>query len=530
MPPPLDKNLFTLSIENSKEEAGATDLYDSDGVAVYRRRWGDSKEGSYAVNIFDPLSDSLLATVTAVNATSKNKVIELHNPTIKIDLTFTGRLSFKWEFKWEDHEFEWKKDECYLLRKPDPPVLIAVSESEKKNKKAIVQFLDYNLSRFDVEDRRGLEVVLVASLLSFQDQSDEYRTRAAAADAATGGLRAYSRQSSTSGSAPALPPKPGEAMVVKLQSSHKHEPNEIIVGSEGAIDEYVDLACNLLQDDSMMFITIRALDAAQVQRVVQVAEETKRTRRRARYEEELHQYLRYEDEKQEAPKGPKVIKLDGSPPKESSVKAYTPPKTLTIHLSKIPMPELMPLAPPPKPANQSQKAPTLRPSPDSDSSPAARPISQANSPIGHRASFFGSLGSSSKNASSGALNSASSPHSPRPGGVSAHNPYNPYGRPPRPVSPTFENATPTSQKLQKPRQSRTPSDNVQHPVPYASYAGAPPGSYPHTPINQWGMGPPGPPSPAPPSMQGQQSTIQDFVKDGVSSFGTNLLSKFSTRK
>jgi hypothetical protein len=52
MPPPLDKNLFTLSIENSKEEAGATDLYDTDGVAVYRRRWGDSKEGSYAVNIF----------------------------------------------------------------------------------------------------------------------------------------------------------------------------------------------------------------------------------------------------------------------------------------------------------------------------------------------------------------------------------------------------------------------------------------------------------------------------------------------
>lgn len=81
-----------------------------------------------------------------------------------------------------------------------------------------------------------------------------------------------------------------------------------MVGSEGAVDEYVDLACNLLQDDSMMFIMIRALDASQVQRVVQVAEETKRTRRRARYEEELHQYLRYEDEQA---KGPKVIKLDG---------------------------------------------------------------------------------------------------------------------------------------------------------------------------------------------------------------------------
>lgn len=52
MPPPLDKNLYTLSIEESKEESGATDLFDADGVALYRRRWGDAKEGSYAINIF----------------------------------------------------------------------------------------------------------------------------------------------------------------------------------------------------------------------------------------------------------------------------------------------------------------------------------------------------------------------------------------------------------------------------------------------------------------------------------------------
>ncbi|KAG8713852.1 hypothetical protein FRC08_012718 [Ceratobasidium sp. 394] len=268
----------------------------------------------------------------------------------------------------------------------------------------------------------------------------------------------------------------------------------------------------------MMFIMIRALDAAQVQRVVQVAEETKRTRRRARYEEELHQYLRYEDEQQEAPKGPKVINLDESrPSKDSPLKAYTPPRTLTIHLSKIPMPELVPLAPPPKPAHLSQKAPNLKPPPDSDPSPIARPASQVNSPIGHRTSFFGSLGGSSKNASSGALNSAAT-YAPRPGGVSAHNPYNPYVRPPRPTSPTLENATPAPQKLQKAKPG-----GAQHQVPYGSYPGPPP----HAAQQQWGAGPP---SPAPPSMPGQQSTIQDFVKDGVSSFGSSLFSKFSTRK
>ncbi|CAE7124972.1 unnamed protein product [Rhizoctonia solani] len=547
MPPPLDKNLYTLTIEESKDEPGATDLLDSDGVALYRRRWGDSKEGSYAINIFDHLSDSLLATVTASNATSKNKVIELHNPTILVELNFTGRLSFKWNFVWEEHEFEWKKEECFILRKPDPPVLIAVTEPEKKNKKGIVQFLDYNLSRyaifsffsfylrheiqhplnltlskirFDISDKKGLEVLLIASLLSFQDQSEEYRTRAAVAEATSGGMRAY-QSSSAENSTPVLPPKPGEALVVKLQSSHKHEPNEIVVGSEGAVDEYVDLACNLLQDESMMFITIRALDPNQVQRVVQVAEETKRTRRRARYEEELHQYLRYEDEQPAAPKGPKVIKLDGSPPKESPMKTYKPPQTLIIHLSKIAMPELAPIAPPPKPSG-SQKVPTIR-----QPSPPSRKRASSPGKSTNRNSFIGILGGpGTGKSSSKSGGTISAPQPPKPGGVSAHNPYNPYGRRQRPPSPTLENATPGLHKLQKPHPSHNPSGSV----PYAEsphggpayggqpYAG-PPSGYPQS----------GSASPAP-GTPGQQSTIHEFVKDGVVSLGSSLLGRFSTRK
>ncbi|KAG8691655.1 hypothetical protein FRC11_013671 [Ceratobasidium sp. 423] len=396
------------------------------------------------------------------------------------------------------------------------PVLIAVTEPEKKNKKGIVQFLDYNLSRFDISDKKGLEVLLVASLLSFQDQSEEYRARAAVAEATSGGLRAY-QSSSAGNSTPALPPKPGEALVMKLQSSHKHEPNEIVVGSEGAVDEYVDLACNLLQDESMMFIMIRALDPGQVQRVVQVAEETKRTRRRARYEEELHQYLRYEDEKPTAPKGPKVIKLDASPPKESPPKTYKPPQTLTIHLSKIPMPELAPIAPPPKPSG-SQRVPTIRqPSPPS---PRQRTNSSGKPPA-NRNSFIGSLSSPGGGKSSSKVGV---PQPPKPGGVSANNPYNPYGRRQRPHSPTLEGATPPSQKLQKPHPSRHSSGSSPS-VPYAgspyerqTYAG-PPGGYPQS----------GSASPAP-GTPDQQSTIHEFVKDGVVSIGSSLLGKFSTRK
>ncbi|KAF8757637.1 hypothetical protein RHS01_03256 [Rhizoctonia solani] len=399
----------------------------------------------------DHLSDSLLATVTAPNATSKSKSIELHNPTIVVELNFTGRLSFKWNFVWEEHEFEWKKEECYILRKPDPPVLIAVTEPEKKNKKGIVQFLDYNLSRFDISDKKGLEVLLIASLLSFQDQSEEYRTRAAAAEATSGGLRAY-QSTNAETSTPALPPKPGEALVVKLQSSHKHEPNEIVVGSEGAVDEYV-------------------------QRVVQVAEETKRTRRRARYEEELHQFCDMRTNKPVGQKGQRSSNLMDLP-------------------KRIPMPELAPIAAPPKPSG-SQKVPTIRrPSPPSSRGGQARPESLPQAIEIH----------------------LSEP--PRPGGVSTNNPYNPYGRRQRAHSPTLDNVVPSPQRLQKPQSGRHPGGAS----PSIPYANSPHEGHPYNGL-PGGASQSGPASPAPGTFGQHEPT-----KDSVLSFGSSLFGRFSTRK
>lgn len=54
-------------------------------------------------------------------------------------------------------------------------------------------------------------------------------------------------------------------------------------------------------------------------------------------EEELHQYVLYDTIQK---KGPKRINLDDDKNKNK----YTPPNSLTIHLSKISMPELQPKA------------------------------------------------------------------------------------------------------------------------------------------------------------------------------------------
>ena len=48
------------------------------------------------------MSESLLATATAPAPTSKFKSIELYNPTSVVELKFTGTLSFRWAFKWEE--------------------------------------------------------------------------------------------------------------------------------------------------------------------------------------------------------------------------------------------------------------------------------------------------------------------------------------------------------------------------------------------------------------------------------------------
>jgi len=74
-----------------------------------------------------------------------------------------------------------------------------------------------------------------------------------------------------------------------------------------------------------------------VPKVLQVVEETKRIRYKAGLSEEaeLHQYVLYDT--REGKKGPRRINLD-----DDMKNKYAPPQNLTVHLSKISMPELQP--------------------------------------------------------------------------------------------------------------------------------------------------------------------------------------------
>ncbi|KAH7926400.1 hypothetical protein BV22DRAFT_1032896 [Leucogyrophana mollusca] len=356
----LDQNLFTLLVTpNTSDTTGTVlDLVDPSGNVHYRKRRILGQV--YKIEVYDPISESLLASATAPSATSKHKTLQLYNPAHLVELKYTGTLSFRWSFKWEEHEFEWKREECFMIRKPDPPVLVAVTkEPPGRIKTASVQILDYNLNRFDVEDRKGLEIVILTALLTFQDQSDTYHeppsTSAAVTPAATPPIlkslttRKASGETTSATTPPARPPKPapktGIDRIAELQAG-TGEVNQVTIGEEGAIKDYAQYCAKLLEDEAMLFITVRSSDAVQVPKVLQVVEETKRLRHKAGLsnDKDLHQYVVYDNTKPPTQKGPKVINLDDdkSKGKGKDEGKYAPPNSLVVHLSKIDMPEFRP--------------------------------------------------------------------------------------------------------------------------------------------------------------------------------------------
>jgi hypothetical protein len=183
----LDRNLFTLNIVQNEQNPAVQDLVNPLGEVHYSK---EREAGAlYRINLFgtlrshspsfaltqgdssdatDPMSQSMLASATAPHASSKHKTIELYNPTQVVEFKSTGTLIHKWCFNWEEsvsrpfarfptsiahffgrrHAFEWKRDECFLIRKPDPAVLVAITkDTAGRSRTTTVQILDYNLNR-----------------------------------------------------------------------------------------------------------------------------------------------------------------------------------------------------------------------------------------------------------------------------------------------------------------------------------------------------------------------------------------------
>ncbi|KAJ3928693.1 MAG: hypothetical protein NXY57DRAFT_901520 [Lentinula lateritia] len=285
----LDQNLFTLQIKPSPADPTLVDLADSSGNVFYRKE--RSFGVGYNVSLYDFISQSLLVTATAPSPTGRVKTIELQNPSVPVELKASGTFSVKWAFSWKGHEFEWKREEeCYIIRKPDPPVLIAITTRKESNRiqPATVQILDYNLDRFDIEDRKGLELVILTSLLTFLDSADANFPHMIVNDEQSlvpgvitpppppgGGGRRKSMW--TALSPPRKATSSGVDLVAQLLAP-RLVIHEVTVHEEGEIEDYAKFCWRLLRDEAIAFITIRSGHSSQVQKVLEVVEATKRFR------------------------------------------------------------------------------------------------------------------------------------------------------------------------------------------------------------------------------------------------------------
>ncbi|KAG8836081.1 hypothetical protein FRC17_010014 [Serendipita sp. 399] len=437
----LDQNLFTLAIAGSAEESGALDLTDpNSGTIHYRKRLnaGDA-ENPYSWGLYDPLSGGLLCTVYAPSASAKQKWIELYNPDAKIELSFTGSL----------HTFEWRRESCYLIRKPDPPVQVAVTrEPAGRIRTSQVQLLDYNLNRFDIDDRKGLEIVMLAALLSFQDHSEALRNNT--------GASAASAPPSRHNSDGPMAPSPSD-VISATQTKHKMHQNDVVIGDEASVEDFANHCVQLLKDPSMLYIVLRSHSPEHVPKVIQVAEATKRFHYKSGgHNEELHQYVTMEDKKPEQ-EGPKVIKLDQASSKKKE-KEYKLPQVVTVHLSKIPMPELQPKAPGNSKASHTppKQSEALRPPNKAGRTPSpSRPEASSSSAHPHK---------------------LAKPHQPSP----ASTPYN-YNMalyPPTGPPPSLASDKPHKhgkhQKHNGPGHSNYPLQSTPGAPPLQSTPGAPP--------------------------------------------------------
>ena len=96
------------------------------------------------------------------------------------------------------------------------------------------------MNRFDIADRKGLEITLLTTLLTFQDLSTAHNTPSAETSVPS---------SVQIEDAPPLPPRPApKTGVDRVAEMHamRYEPNEVTVDGEGSVENYGEYAEGLL--------------------------------------------------------------------------------------------------------------------------------------------------------------------------------------------------------------------------------------------------------------------------------------------
>lgn len=162
------------------ETKGAIEIRDflTKDIIYIKKRY--KVPGAYVSKLLDPVSKAELAEVQGKRSNAKLKQIILYQPDDIIDLKDSGVLTFEYRFYWEDEKYLWKRRnigfskelECKLVHGDDPGIGVCIFKQESKTLGCLT-IMYYNMERIPVRDKKGLEYLLVMTLLSFLDKWDD---------------------------------------------------------------------------------------------------------------------------------------------------------------------------------------------------------------------------------------------------------------------------------------------------------------------------------------------------------------------
>ena len=293
---------------------------------------------------------------------------------------------------------------------------------------------------------------MLTALLTFTDSADEYQAQRGAPSTSSPLIASPTMNGRDDPPPPPIPTKSVLDRIVMAQAQQdvsqastpaarrcaldrstrvpsQMGPNEVLITEDIDTNDYARYGCDLLQvrgclrlcrharlttasqDRNILYIVLKSGGPENVQKVLMVAEGVKRLQHKAGVEEMLHLYPSYNEA---AVKGPKVIKLDDP----SGGTNYTPPMNLTIHLSKIPMPELQPKPKPSKHGRRPSSPPRMpshqqRPRRNSQEGPFMADPWAAGSSV-RRDGYTSDNGRKDKDKDKGKGKSGKKQHSPSP--------------------------------------------------------------------------------------------------------------------
>lgn len=285
----LDAALFTLHFLPRQGSASITDLSptipdaSSSSISPTYTLSRAIRSPKYQNTLLDGLTYTELGSVSAPSTGEKSKALRLFNPDQDNEVRKAGAiLRTEWQFSWQGEKLAINGKGNYdveIVRKPDPPIKIAIYRPESKKSFAFLQIFDYNIDRCEaITDKRGLEHTIILAIASCLDAEYDERHRTPEDNlflSLAGAAPADSSQSGMTGMPTSEPLEPNEVVITPLvEPAHivEHCLNLLKSGMDGADPRGLKAAT---VGQNLELVVVKAVGEEMAKRAIGIAERVK---------------------------------------------------------------------------------------------------------------------------------------------------------------------------------------------------------------------------------------------------------------